>query len=290
MPRNFEIAALTTLAMMAFASNSVLTRLALASHSIDAATFSLVRITAGALMLTVLSRIRRDDPNDRRTPGVGGPLTLFCYVAPFSFAYVRIGAGLGALVLFGTVQVAMISWGILRGERPTSRAWLGLVLAVAGLAALTIPSASRPDLLGVALMVLAGVSWASYSLQGKTAGDPLLANAFSFRWSVSPALILSAVTFRQASATTSGLALAVLSGAVTSALGYAVWYRALRGLSATRAAAVQLSVPVIAAVAAVTLLGETPKVRIVVAGIAILGGVALVLIERPPRSAVPRAP
>ena len=290
MPRLMQTTAFTALALIAFASNSILTRLALAGRHIDAATFTLVRIAAGAAMLAVVVRVKgRAAPIliPRRRVGLAslaGPLALFAYVAPFSFAYLRIGAALGALVLFGVVQITMITWGVVRGERPTPRTWLGLALAVAGLAVLTLPSASRPDLLGIVLMCAAGIAWGIYSLRGKVAGNPLAANASNFLWSVPLALVLSAATLRQASATARGLALAVASGAVTSALGYALWYQALRGLTATRAAIVQLSVPVIAAFGAVVVLDETPSGRVVVSGVVVLGGVALAMVARAPRS------
>ncbi|HET6283557.1 MAG TPA: DMT family transporter [Polyangia bacterium] len=287
-PRPLQTAALTALAMVAFASNSLLTRLALAGRHIDAASFTLVRLVAGALTLAVLVRLRHaprtQTPAQRAS--FAGPLALFAYMAPFSFAYLRIGAALGALVLFGTVQITMIFWGFVRGERSGRVTWLGLALAVAGLAALTLPSASRPDALGMVLMIAAGIAWGVYSLVGKTAAEPLAANARSFLLGVPLALILSAITLHDATATTRGLTLAVTSGAITSALGYAIWYRALRGLTATRAAVVQLSVPVIAASGAIAILDEAPNTRLVLSGAAVLLGVALALIGRAPRASL----
>jgi drug/metabolite transporter (DMT)-like permease len=289
MSRPLQTAGYTALAMVAFASNSLLTRLALAGHHIDAASFTLVRLTTGALTLAVLVRLLHAattaPPAGRAS--LAGPLALFAYMAPFSFAYLRIGAALGALVLFGTVQTTMIVWGFVRGERSGPMTWLGLALAVAGLAALTLPSASRPDAVGMVLMIAAGIAWGVYSLVGKTAGEPLAANARSFLYGVPLALLLSAVTLPDASATVRGVTLAVASGAVTSAVGYAIWYRALRGLTATRAAVVQLSVPVIAAFGAVALLDEAPNTRLVLSGTAVLCGVALALAARAPRASVP---
>jgi drug/metabolite transporter (DMT)-like permease len=285
MPRILETVVLTAVAMGAFASNSILTRLALGGRHIDAASFTLVRLAAGAFTLAVVVRVGARVATPRRRAGLLGALALFAYVAPFSFAYLRIGAALGALVLFGTVQTTMIVWGVGRGERPGRATWLGLTLAIAGLTALTLPSASRPDLVGMTLMIAAGIAWGFYSLLGKTAGNPIEANARSFLWSLPLAVLLSAITLYQASATTRGIALAIVSGAVTSALGYAVWYRALRGLTATHAAVVQLSVPVIAALGAVVVLGETLSGRVVFSGMAVMGGVALALIQRVPRRA-----
>jgi drug/metabolite transporter (DMT)-like permease len=276
---------LTALALLCFAGNSLLTRLALGGGHLDAASFTTVRLLAGALVLLVLVTLASDGGATalrRRGPGRWwlGPLALFAYAAPFSFAYLRIGAAVGALVLFGSVQLTMIGWGLGRGERPPARAWLGLALATVGLLALMLPAAGRPDLAGSVLMVLAGAAWGAYSLLGKGAADPLAANARAFLGSLPLALVLSAFTHRSATVTGWGLALAAVSGGLTSAVGYAIWYRALRGLTATRAAILQLSVPVIAALGAVFILDERPGARLALASLAVLGGVALALSGR----------
>jgi drug/metabolite transporter (DMT)-like permease len=288
-PRALETVALTVLAMTAFAFNSILTRMALGRGHLDAAGFTAVRLASGALMLATLVRLHAGSWRALRGRGLRGPLALFAYMAPFSFAYLRIGAAAGALLLFGTVQVTMIGWGVAHGERPRPRTWLGLVLAAGGLAALILPAASRPDPLGSALMVVAGIAWGSYSLQGRGVPDPLAANARAFAWGVPLAVVLVLLTLRSSHAEPRGLLLATLSGAVTSAVGYAIWYRALRGLTATHAAIVQLSVPVITALAAVALLGESVTARLVACGAAVLGGVALALTARRER-VTPRAP
>lgn len=280
MPRAIETAAFTLLALVAFAANSILTRLALAGGHADAASFVTVRLVSGALTLALLVRLQAGSWGPLRGMRPAGPLALFIYAAPFSYAYLRIGAASGALVLFGSVQLSMIGWGVAHGERPGARAWIGLVVAAAGLAALTLPAASRPDPLGTVLMVVAGMAWAAYSLLGRGTPDPLAANARGFLGSVPLALVLSAVTWRWARADGQGLLLAAISGAVTSGLGYAIWYRALRGLTAMRAAVVQLTVPVIAALGAVALLGETLSPRLGLSGAAVLGGVALALSAR----------
>jgi drug/metabolite transporter (DMT)-like permease len=215
-----------------------------------------------------------------RGSGLGGPLALFAYAAPFSFAYLRIGAAVGALVLFGVVQLTMIGYGIARGERPTPVMWLGLALATGGLLVLTVPAVARPDPLGVALMAVAGGAWAVYTLVGRGASDPIAAHARSFLWSTPLALLLVALGRAPVHATGVGIALALVSGAITSGLGYAIWYRALPGLTVTQAAVAQLSVPVIAAAGAVLALGETVSARLVLAGIAVLSGVGLVLSAR----------
>jgi drug/metabolite transporter (DMT)-like permease len=274
---SLETAALTVLALFAFAANSILTRLALGERQIDAATFASVRLASGALVLAVLVRRRQGAWPLVRAGDLKGALALFAYAAPFSFAYLRIGAAVGALVLFGVVQLTMIGWGVARGERPGARVALGWALSATGLAVLTVPAATRPDPAGTALMVVAGVAWGIYSLRGKGAVDPIAANARSFLGAVPLALLLSALTAGHFVVSGRGVILAAVSGAVTSALGYAVWYQALRGLTATGAAIVQLSVPVIAAFAAVVMLGEAVSGRLAVAGAAVLGGVALAL-------------
>jgi drug/metabolite transporter (DMT)-like permease len=276
--RAAETAALTLVALHAFAANSILTRMALGAGHLDAATFTTVRLATGALTLLALARLTTRAWPALRGRGWAGPLALFAYVAPFSFAYVRIGAAAGALVLFGAVQITMIGWGLIRGERPGAATWVGLAMAGAGLCTLTLPSAAAPDPVGLGLMVVAGVAWGAYSLLGKGAGDPLGANARAFLWAVPLALALSALSARGAAVSGRGLALAAASGAVTSGVGYAVWYRALRGLTAARAAILQLAVPVLAGAAAVLFLHEPPTGRLAIAGALVIGGVALALV------------
>ena len=282
MPRLPETALLTSLALVAFASNSILTRLALGAGQMDAATFTTVRLAAGALVLAALVRTQRgrgpSPPPARRS--LVGPVALFAYAAPFSFAYVRIGAAAGALLLFGAVQITMIGRGIATGERPGLRGWAGIVLAAAGLAWLTLPSLGRPDPIGSALMIVAGCAWGAYSLAGRSATDALAANARGFLWAVPLAVALNLAALSSVAVSARGLALAIVSGGVTSGLGYAIWYRALRGLTATQAAILQLSVPVIAAVGAVVVLHESVNPRLAVASAAVIGGVSLVLSAR----------
>lgn len=278
-------AAFCVLALLGFAANSLLTRLALRPGLIDAASFMLIRLTAGGVALLLLARLRRP-PADLRRGSWSSALLLFGYAAPFSYAYLRMGAGVGALILFGTVQVTMIGWGLVRGERPRVGEWLGLVVAFTGLAALTLPGASRPDLVSVLCMVLAGVAWGAYSLRGRGSGDPLGATAGNFVRSVPFAMLLVAglaalgppVGALHASA--AGLGLAVASGALASGVAYTFWYAALAGLSALHAALVQLTVPVLAALGAIVLLDERPSARLVGSGLAVLAGVAVALHAR----------
>jgi drug/metabolite transporter (DMT)-like permease len=272
------------LALIGFAANSLLTRLALRPRLVDPATFTVLRLTAGALALAVLARIRRP-PSDVHQGSWLSALFLFGYAAPFSFAYLRIGAGMGALVLFGTVQVTMVGWGLLRGERPGPGEWLGLIIALSGLTALTLPGAARPDFGSFLLMVLAGVAWGAYSLRGRRSGDPLGATAGNFLLSVPLAALLAGAgllvpAIGPVHARAEGIVLAVASGALASGVAYTFWYAALPGLTALRAALVQLVVPVIAAIGAVTLLDERPSTRLLGSGAAVLGGVALALLAR----------
>ncbi len=280
---DFKTVALTVLALVAFASNSLLTRLALGSREIDAATFTSIRLGAGAVALTLLTRARAGSWTPLRGRGFIGPLALFAYAAPFSFAYVSIGAAVGALVLFGVVQLTMIGYGMFRGERPPVLTWVGLALATAGLAILTVPSATRPNPLGVLQMTIAGVAWGVYSLHGRSTSDPLAVNARSFLLSAALAIAVNLALSSSVVASGRGIALALVCGAVTSGLGYAVWYRAVPRLSVAQAAVAQLSVPVLAAMGAVVLLNEELSARLVVCGMTILIGVGLALLE-PSRS------
>lgn len=266
---------LTALAMLAFAGNSLLCRLALRDTVIDAASFTGVRLLAGALILWLLLRL--GSGRGRAGGSWSGAVALFVYAAGFSFAYLQLDAGVGALLLFGAVQLGMLLYGLWRGERLGPWASLGLLLALAGLVALLLPGANAPAPGSAALMLLAGLAWAVYSLLGRGSADPLAATAGNFLRAVPLALLLGLLLLAQSEPDPQGLAYALLSGALTSGLGYAVWYSALRGLGALQAATVQLSVPILAALAGALLLGEALTLRLSLAGLAVLGGIALVL-------------
>jgi len=270
-----HVMALTWLAMLAFAGNSLLCRAAL-KHT--AASFTTVRLVSGALVLWLLVRTHRGR-------GAGGgnwlsALALFGYAAGFSFAYVNLPAATGALLLFGAVQATMIGHGIWTGERLRSLQLIGLVLAAAGLLALLLPGLSAPPLEASLLMLGAGVAWGVYSLRGRGAGDPVRATAGNFLRAAPIAAALSALAFERISLDAAGLGYAVASGAVASGMGYAIWYTALPALKATHAATVQLSVPVIAALGGIALLGEPLTVRLALASLAVLGGILLVIREK----------
>jgi drug/metabolite transporter (DMT)-like permease len=271
-------AGLTTVAMLAFAANSLLCRLALQQDRIDPAGFGAVRLLAGALVLACIVRMgRRPQGEDG---GWRSAVLLFAYVALFSFAYVSLAAGTGALVLFGAVQLTMLGTGLWRGERFAASGWLGLALALAGLAVLLRPGAAAPSPGGTVLMAGAGVAWGAYSLRGRGTADPLAATAASFIRAAPLGILLALACAARLHADARGVGLALVSGALSSGLGYVVWYAALRRLTALRAAAVQLSVPLIAALGGVLLLGEAFTLRLGVAALAILGGIGLVLGSR----------
>jgi drug/metabolite transporter (DMT)-like permease len=276
--------AATAAALVCFAANSLLCRAALGPARIDFASFTTVRLLSGALVLWLLAGGARTGGTGARPRPAGSwpsAAALFLYAAAFSAAYRRIGAAAGALVLFGTVQATMIGWGLVRRERPDPREWAGLLLSVSGLVALVLPGLSAPDITGTILMAMAGVAWGIYSLRGRgTSSGPLLATAGNFLRAVPLTLALSLVAFGAFQVSAGGVVLAAVSGSVASGLGYVVWYAALKGLSAARAAIVQLAVPVLAALGAVALLGETLSVRLVACAIAILGGIALALAGR----------
>lgn len=256
----------------------MLCRLALTRTSIDAASFTTIRLVAGAVVLILLVTLRAGGP--RPSGSWPSALALFVYAAGFSFAYVKLTAGTGALLLFGAVQATMISVGVLRGERLTAVQGSGLLLAYAGLIGLVLPGLSAPPLLSAVLMISAGAAWGVYSLRGRGADDPTAVTAGNFARAVPMALVLSAAASAQRSVDVAGVLYAVTSGALASGVGYAIWYTALRGLRATNAATVQLSVPVLAALAGVVLLHEPLTMRLTLAGPAILGGVALVVLTR----------
>ena len=261
--------------MAAFASNSVLTRLALRTTAIDAATFSAVRLAAGALVLAVVAR------------GRGGgswpsALALFVYAAAFSFAYLALSAGTGALVLFGAVQVTMVGWGLARGERLSAVQWAGLAAALGGLAVLVAPGVTAPARGPALLMAAAGAAWGAYSLRGRGVDRPVAESAGNFlRASLLGAALLAAAGAGGAVRVDGlGLAYAALSGGVTSGLGYVGWYAVLPALRATTAATVQLSVPVLAALGGLALVGEPVTARLAVAAAVTLGGIAVVVRAR----------
>lgn len=272
-------AALTVGALVSFALNSLLCRAALGSGDIDAANFTLARLGSGALVLALIARpSRRAAAAAHALDGwslAGSAAALFLYALPFSLAYLRIPAGTGAFVVFCCVQITMIGWDLATGGRLRPGEIAGLALALSGLGWLTRPGAGSPDPLGVGLMAVAGISWGVYSIRGRRSGPPLLATARNFAASVPLALAASLVSLPGLHLSARGLGLAVLSGAVTSGLGYVAWYAALPSLSPSRASIVQLAVPPLAAIFGVLLLDEVLSPRLLLAAPMILGGIAI---------------
>jgi drug/metabolite transporter (DMT)-like permease len=277
-----RIIILTSLAMFAFAGNSLLCRAALKHTSIDAASFTTIRLISGALMLWLVVRMRRG--THKGSGNWPSAFALFVYAAGFSFAYVSLSAATGALLLFGAVQATMIIHGIWAGEHLQRLQLIGLVLALAGLVGLLLPGLSAPPVIGSLLMLGAGVAWGVYSLRGslrgKGEGDPTRVTAGNFLRAVPIAAALSVIMFDRTSLDSAGFWYAVASGALASGIGYAIWYTALPALKAAKAATVQLSVPVIAALGGIVFLGEPLTLRLVLSSVAILGGIALVILEK----------
>jgi drug/metabolite transporter (DMT)-like permease len=266
--------------MLAFAANSVFCRLALGPASIDAASFTLLRLGSGAAVLLLACVAQGKAGRDLLRPDGLSATALFSYAAAFSFAYRDLSAGTGALVLFGAVQVTMIGTGMIRGERPAAAEWVGLLVALGGLGWLVSPGLAAPSLRGAVLMALAGASWGAYSLRGRRLGDPLRTTAANFVWAFPLGLLLKLVGLGAGLVTAPGAGWAVLSGALASGVGYAVWYAVLPRLTSTRAATVQLTVPVLAALGGVFFLAEVISARLVLASVLVLGGVALAILGR----------
>lgn len=271
-------ALLTALALLAFAGNSLLCRLALAGAHTDPASFTAIRLVAGAMVLALLVRRR-----GKRLLGGGSWLAataLFVYAAGFSFAYVGLSTATGALLLFGAVQISMTGAGLWHGDRLARWQVAGLLGALAGLLLLLLPGLSSPAPLNAVLMIAAGVAWSVYSLRGRGAGDPTAATAGNFLRAAPMGLLLLTLAPPSRFDRT-GVACALLSGALTSGLGYVIWYKALRGLRPVTAATVQLSVPVLATIGGMVFLAEPFTTRILLSSAAILGGMALVILARP---------
>jgi drug/metabolite transporter (DMT)-like permease len=264
------------MALLGFAANSLLCRLALRAGEIDAASFTAIRLASGALVLALLIAART-----RRLPREGtwsSAVALAAYAVLFSFAYLDLSAGTGALLLFGSVQLTMIAGALVRGERPTPLQWIGWLVALAGLVVLTAPGIDPPPPLAAALMLGAGIAWGVYTLRGRGVTDPLAATGGNFARALPIAIVLAVIALAvgpQLSAR--GALLAIASGGLASGVGYSLWYAAVPALGATRAAAIQLAVPVLTAVAGIPLLGESLRIALAIGGSAIVLGLALAL-------------
>jgi len=274
----FRLSVLVTVAMIAFAANSLLCRLALKTTSIDAASFSAVRILSGALLLWLLMQAR--GVKLAQHGSWRGAAALFIYVTTFSYAYISLSAGTGALVLFGAVQVTMIVAGFIAGERMSKIQFAGFFLAVTGLVILVLPGVQAPSLAGSMLMLLSGIAWGMYSLFGRGVPDAILATTGNFIRALPMALVLILLALPWAKFDGAGVMYAVLSGALASGVGYVIWYRVLREISAISASIVQLSAPVIAAVGGIIFLNEVLSLNLLIAVVLILGGIGFVLSKK----------
>ena len=272
-----RVALLTLLAMLAFAGNSLLCRVALNHAGIDPASFTSLRLVAGAVTLWLIVRLKSTKAHAAGRGSWGSAVALYVYAGAFSTAYVTLPAGTGALLLFGAVQLTMVSVGLWRGDSLRLAQWAGLTLAVAGLVLLMLPGVSAPSLQGAVLMWVAGCAWGIYSLRGQRQGDPTKVSAGNFARAVPLVVGASLIWLDRAHASGPGMAYALLSGAVTSGIGYAIWYTAVPHLKAATAASAQLSVPVLTALAGTLFLGETLTLRLALACLATLGGIALVV-------------
>jgi drug/metabolite transporter (DMT)-like permease len=267
---------LTAASLAAFAANSLLCRLALKAAHIDAASFTSLRLVSGAAVLWLLVRAKGARPRG----DVYSALALFVYAIAFSFAYVSLGVGVGALLAFGAVQLCMLAAGLWQGERPGPAQLAGLALSLGGLVYLVWPGLAAPEPIGAALMIVAGLAWGVYSLRGRGSADPVNSTAGNFLLAAPLAVLCNLPFLPRLHLDPAGVLYALVSGAVTSGLGYVLWYSALKDLTATRAAIVQLSAPVIAAFGGVWLLSESFTARLAVASCAILGGVALAILGK----------
>jgi drug/metabolite transporter (DMT)-like permease len=277
---SIQVAVTASLAMIAFASNSIICRLALGDGTIDAGSFSIIRLLSGAAMLWVLSVIRKGKTKTDHSGSWISASMLFLYAFAFSFAYIELNAGTGTLILFGAVQLTMLLTGIVTGERPHPLQWLGLMFALGGMIYLVSPGLEAPSVKSSGLMAIAGIAWGIYSLRGRGNSNPAAVTTDNFIRSIPFVLITVVFVLPQLHITITGAMWAVISGAVTSGIGYVIWYAALRGLTATRAAIVQLSVPVLAAIGGVLLLSEVITPRLLISAILTLGGISLAIIGR----------
>lgn len=273
----FRTGCFTVLAMFAFAANSIWCRLALRDTTIDPVSFATIRLSAGAVMLWVIVVLRQSKATGRGSWFSG--MALYAYAAAFSAAYTQLSAGTGALLLFGTVQATMISFTLIQGEKITPIQIVGYLLALIGLIYLVLPGVSAPPITSSLLMVIAGVAWAIYTLRGKQAGDPTLVTSQNFMYAAAIAIVVSAVCFKWINVPTQGILYALISGAITSGIGYAMWYAALPHLKGSTAATVQLSVPVLAAFVGIALMNELLSLRLIMATFAIISGISCVILQ-----------
>ncbi len=281
MPNNsiLKIIIFTGLALIAFAANSVLARLALGNETIDAASFTIIRLLSGSLVLIVIITITRSTG----LPGKGSwsaSFMLFLYAITFSYAYISLETGTGALILFGAVQMTMILLLYISGARLHYTEWVGVAIAFTGFVYLILPGVTTPSVTGFLLMAVAGIAWGSYTLKGRGSKNPLRDTAANFIRTTPLVILLAIATINNSHYSTEGILLALLSGGITSGIGYTLWYIALAGLSVTQAAVLQLSVPVIAALGGIIFVSETITPRLAISAAMVLGGILVVILGK----------
>lgn len=284
----FKTTSLTALALIAFAANSVLCRLALGNEAIDAASFTVIRLLSGIIMLFIImcatQLIKQSAiPNNEKTSSKGswfGSVLLFVYAVTFSYAYISLDTGTGALILFGTVQITMIVLSLISGTRLHSSEWTGVIIAFIGFIYLILPDITTPSVTGFVLMTISGIAWGIYTLQGRSCENPLTDTAYNFLRTIPLITILTIISLKGMNYTTEGIVLAALSGGIASGIGYAIWYIALGGLSSSQAAVLQLSVPAIAALGGVIFVSEAITLRFAISSAMVLGGILLVVIGK----------
>lgn len=271
----------TSLALIAFAANSVICRMALKNDAIDPGMFTSIRLGSGALVLIFLVLLSKDNKKNIKSKGSWkSAAMLFMYAAAFSYAYVSLDTGIGALIIFGVVQITMISASLLSGYQMNRLEWMGILMALAGFLYLLLPGATAPSLSGFLLMTLSGIGWGIYSLRGKKSQKPLVDTAYNFLRALPFLLLISVFLYQESNYSSKGVFLALLSGVVTSGLGYTIWYLALNGLNGIQASIVQLLVPVLAAIGGVVFIGEPISLRLILAATMILGGILLLIIRK----------
>jgi drug/metabolite transporter (DMT)-like permease len=270
----------TVLALIAFAANSVLCRLALGEKTIDASSFTSIRLLSGAVVLFIILQFNRNKKSASTRGSWSAALMLFLYAMSFSFAYITLDTGTGALILFGSVQITMILISLISGYRLHVTEWMGVTVAFVGFVYLVLPGVSAPSAIGFSLMTIAGFAWGVYTIKGRDSANPLSDTAYNFSRSIPLVMVLAALTFQYVHVSAEGILLAMISGGITSGIGYTIWYTALGGLSATLAAVVQLSVPVIAAVGGVIFVSEQISMRLTLSALLILGGILMVILGR----------
>jgi drug/metabolite transporter (DMT)-like permease len=274
----------TTLALIAFAANSVLCRLALGEKTIDAAGFTSVRLLSGALVLFCILKFSNKKNGSSTKGSWSAAFMLFLYAVTFSFAYLTLNTGTGALILFGSVQITMILRSLFSGNRLLPIEWMGVIVAFSGIVYLVLPGVTAPSFTGFSLMTLAGIAWGLYTLKGRGSANPLSDTTYNFLRSVPFMIVLGMFFFQNVHISREGVILAAISGGITSGIGYTLWYMALRGLSATQAAVVQLSVPVIAGFGGIVFISEPISLRLTLSALLTLGGILMVILGRNAKS------